>query len=596
MRPYHVELGGQGYLLELASYRKRAGDVFVPRQAVSTRYYADLRDVGVWAQTDWQGGRGATRWHEADPARFAAGGGLDTLTPHELRCAPRAVPVAAWAPDPPTRQVVGFVAYRGALFWVTVAGGQLTLWRAESEATAPARWSVGDTACGGLAVGHDGVWAGSGTSGQVYRWAAATGTFGPAFAVPDAQGVPALAAWVPPGRTAPLLYLGVRRAAGGQVYAWDGTTATLLLTLEGAEPTLLFAWDGRLYVAAADAGGQGALYRYDGTTWALVATLAENWVHSGAAFGAHYWLGSGRDNRVWRFDGRALVEGFAGLAPSGAPVRGLVAAQGRLYVGAAAEPGARSLLASATGADWHDLRPEGLTAAPTGLGVCALGVLHGAVYLAEELASGTGAQVYRLARGSAWNTAGDLVTARFDAALPGVDKAWQRCTVTHAPLGAGEGVVVSYRLDGAGGWQPLVTGAAAGSTRSVGAFGPGVVGRELALRVRLTSGGASTPQVKSVLVEYGLVPGVRREWEFVVLLEGTARVPLRRLDGTPEPRTGAELSAALWAARAAPGTVSFVDLDGTAYAVYFAELREEVAPLPQGAGWQTRARVRLVEA
>ncbi|MBX5490801.1 MAG: hypothetical protein IRZ14_06560 [Chloroflexi bacterium] len=596
MGPYHVELDGQGYLIDLASYRKDAGEQFASKQAVSTRYYADLKDVGVWVQTDWQAGRGATRWREAEAARFAAGAGLDTLTPGEVRCGPRAVPIVAWAPVAPARQIIGFVTYRGGLFWATVASGTLALWRAESEAMAPACWTVPDGAVGGLAVYRDAVWLGSGTSGNLYRWDASLGTLTTALALDGAQGIPALAVYVP-GGTGPLLYLGVRRETGGQVYVWDGTAATLLLTLEGAEPTHLFAFDGRLYVAAADAGGHGLLYRYDGADWALVVQLTENWAQSGAAFGAHYWLGSGRDNRVWRFDGRALVEVFAGLAPSGARIRGMAAAHGRLYVGAVAEAGPRSLLASATGLDWHDLQPEGLVpTAANGLGICGIGALNGAVYLAEELSAGTGAQVYRLGLGSAWNTSGELVSARFDAGLPSVDKAWRRCTVTHAPLASGERVEVAYRLDGAATWQPLVTAAEAGSTRSTGMFAASVAGREIELRLALIGGGTSTPVVKSVLVEYGLVPDPRRVWEFEVLLEGTPRVPLRRLDGSREPRTGAELSAALWSARAAKRTVAFTDLDGAPYRVYFAGLREMVAPLPARDGWQTRARVRLVEA
>ena len=93
-----------------------------------------------------------------------------------------------------------------------------------------------------------------------------------------------------------------------------------------------------------------------------------------------------------------------------------------------------------------------------------------------------------------------------------------------------------------------------------------------------------------------LVPDVRREWSFDVLLEGTAANPLRTLDGALEPLAGAQLSAALWAARGTKGTVAFVDLDGTSYRAYFADLKEAVAKLPHRDGWQTRARVTLVEA
>mgnify|MGYP003490809950 CR=1 FL=1 len=58
----------------------------------------------------------------------------------------------------------------------------------------------------------------------------------------------------------------------------------------------------------------------------------------------------------------------------------------------------------------------------------------------------------------------------------------------------------------------------------------------------------------------------------------------------------AQLSAALWDARGTKATVAFVDLDGTSYRVYFADVRETAAKLPQRDGWQTRAKVKLVEA
>ncbi|HZS02600.1 MAG TPA: hypothetical protein VFE37_28055, partial [Chloroflexota bacterium] len=220
----------------------------------------------------------------------------------------------------------------------------------------------------------------------------------------------------------------------------------------------------------------------------------------------------------------------------------------------------------------------------------------GTLYLAEELAAGTGARVYKLGLGSTYNAAGTLETARFDAGLPSVDKAWRRITATHAPLQSGQSVAVAYRLDGAAGWTPLVSNGVAGTTTSAATFPPATTGREIELQVMLTSGGSSTATVKSVLVEYALMPDVRRAWEFDVLLEGTGAAPLRTLDGTVEPLTGAQLSAALWAARGSKGTLAFVDLDGASYRVYFADLRETVARLPHRDGWQTRARVKLVEA
>ena len=80
MAQYHLTIGTQGYLVDLASYKKTAGDQFAGKQAVSTRLYADLRDVEVWAQQDWVGGRGAKRWTAENSRRFIAGSGLNTAS------------------------------------------------------------------------------------------------------------------------------------------------------------------------------------------------------------------------------------------------------------------------------------------------------------------------------------------------------------------------------------------------------------------------------------------------------------------------------------------------------------------------------------
>jgi hypothetical protein len=597
MTAYHLALNGQGYLIDPASYRKQAGEQFAGKQASGNRLYADLKDVAVWAQTDWRGGRGYRRWDAARPERWQAGNGLDTLGEGQLQSGPSATAIAAWAPSPAATVIRGFVTYRSGLFWATAVGGTLYLYRAETEGVAPAVYSAaGPTVAGGLAAYKDAVWLGSGSDGKLYQFDASAGTFALATTIAGAQGIPAMAVYVPSGTTR-LLYLGVQFDAGGQVYSWDGMTATSLITLEGATPEHLFAFDGKLYVAAADAGGNGLLYSYDGTNWRLVATLAENWVQSGAAFGPHYYLGSGRDNRVWQFNGRDLVEVLGGYSPQGSRVRGLVTFGGRLFAGLAWSDGFRTVVASQDGTAWHELRPAGLAAAgSSGLGVRHLGALNGTLYLAEELASGTGARLYKLGLGASYNATGTLETVRFDAGLPSVDKAWRRLTVTHGPLGAGESLAVAYRLDGAAAWTGLVSNSTAGSTTSTATFANGTTGREIELQVTLGSGGSTTLTVKSVLVEYALVPNLRREWEFDVLLEGTLAVPLPTLDGQPEPLTGTQLSAALWSTRGAKGTMSFVDLDGGTYRVYFADLRETVAKLPSHDNRQMRARVKLVEA
>src|SRR4051794_41926412 len=78
MTAYHLTLNGQGYLIDLASYRKQAGEQFAGKQASGNRLYADLKDVAVWAQIDWRGGRGYRRWDDSHANRWQAGAGPDT--------------------------------------------------------------------------------------------------------------------------------------------------------------------------------------------------------------------------------------------------------------------------------------------------------------------------------------------------------------------------------------------------------------------------------------------------------------------------------------------------------------------------------------
>src|SRR5918912_4211419 len=100
MAQYHVTLNGQGYLIDVASYRKQAGEQFAGKQASGNRLYADLKDVAVWAQMDWRGGRGYRRWDTSRPDRWQAGGGVDTLGEGQLQSGPSATAIAARTPNP----------------------------------------------------------------------------------------------------------------------------------------------------------------------------------------------------------------------------------------------------------------------------------------------------------------------------------------------------------------------------------------------------------------------------------------------------------------------------------------------------------------
>ena len=88
----------------------------------------------------------------------------------------------------------------------------------------------------------------------------------------------------------------------------------------------------------------------------------------------------------------------------------------------------------------------------------------------------------------------------------------------------------------------------------------------------------------------------REEWDLAVVLEGTPELPLVTLDGSPESLTGAQLTSALWTAAGSAGPVALVDLDGSSYSVYVADVREEIAKISQKRGYQRLGLVKLVEA
>ena len=122
--------------------------------------------------------------------------------------------------------------------------------------------------------------------------------------------------------------------------------------------------------------------------------------------------------------------------------------------------------------------------------------------------------------------------------------------------------------------------------------------RQVAFRLTLTgsAGTSSSPVLYELAVRYAPRPAITREWELAVVLEGTAELPLVTLDGAPELVDGGAVDAALWTAAGSAGPVTLVDLDGVSYAVYVADVREELGKISQRRGYQRLGLVKLVEA
>ena len=608
MAQYHITIEGQGFLIDLSTYRRGSSAVFPFQTHQATQLVREAASIRAWTQADWRGGRGGEHWTRDPENRFRGGAGLDGLTEGLLQSGPSATVLTNWNPSPACTTLVGFVTYRSGLFWATAVSSTLYLYRAETEGVGASVYTRSDTAPGGMAAYKDGVYLGSGTSGALYRWDASSGVMATATTIASKTGIPVMAVATLGGTTS-LLYLGVSLDTGGQVYSWDGTTATLLLTLELATPSCMFVFDGKLYVALSDTGGNGTLYSYDGTNWKLVLTTTENAIQSAAVFGQPrpgtdtplVFLGSIRDNTIWRFDGRTLETVLVGQHPRGVGVRGLITSQGRLYAALEGSDAFRTLHASNDGQTWQELRPNGLTvAASNGLGIRALGTLNGELYTAEALSAGnTGAKLYRIAKGAsaAYNPTGDLQSVRYDGGLPTVPKVWRKVAIAHVALVSGQSVTVDYRIDGAASWSSGGTNSTIGSTITAITLGNAVSGRELEYRLTLTTGGSAPVVVKGVQAEYQVQAAPHRTWELDLLLEGTANNPMITLDGAAEALTGASSSTGrLWPARATNGTVSFADLDDVTYRAYVISVEEQLLKGPHRDGYQFRAHIVLVEA
>ena len=589
---YHVTLNGQGYVLDLGAYARRAFEPFALKRAQGARSYGDLRGPAqVLRLTDWSGGEGQVQQDQLGPSRYRAGDGIDVWSvPGGVQLGPELA--AKLSPGANESGALGI--FSGHLIVGDAAGN---VYRYDGTTTTlvgnvggPVR-SIA-TFLGKLYVGRDG-------SGAVAEITSAWTMTAAKLTVPGGPaGVFSMRTFY--RQTAQYLYvLGAANGPGGvgTVQWWDGATLSpIQYDFEQVFPLASAVLGNRLYffvsdllahrlgIYSVDDSGSGGVYRHHLTVDGVFAWEAV--VYQDAV----YVLGS-PDGRIFKWDGATLTEVYQ-LATPAQPYTGTLfgaaAWQGALWIGINDGAGGLGLLRY-DGASWS--RPSsGLT----GTALRKLQVFNGQLYAASTRA-GAGT-VYGTTGGV--RATGTLETSLIDAGLPSVLKMLRSVTVVHSALASGQSIQVQYRLEDSGAWTVLGTSSALGTTTATFGFGATVAGRQVAFRLILTGpgGGGGTPVIYDVLARYGLAPTVLREWELAIVLEGTPELPLRRLDGSAEPLTGEQLSAALWAAKAAATPVPFVDLDGASRLVWIDDLREEMARLPQRKGYQTVGKVRLVEA
>ena len=170
-------------------------------------------------------------------------------------------------------------------------------------------------------------------------------------------------------------------------------------------------------------------------------------------------------------------------------------------------------------------------------------------------------------------------------------------TITHTPLLAGQSIIVAYALDDESGWHTLGGSNSVGATELEMTFPADVVGDRIRFRYQMAGSTSAAPiKLRTVVFGYQLAPDIKHEWLFTALCAGVPGKALVRIDETAEPRTGAQISDALWATRAKKEVLEFTDIDRSVYRVTFEGLEEEVDRGRPRAELATRAAVRLTEA
>jgi hypothetical protein len=622
MTGYHVTLDGQGYMLDLATYRKRL---------VAAPHAGALGELAPWQMDDWRRGVGYGLW---EPGAYLAGVNVDPSA-GDLRIGRSRTAVHSPAS---VTDLWALIGYGGSLYALRGDGPDIY---ASADGTT---WTnPHDTGYGGhrgACLFNSWLLIGSSSTGGVTKYD------GSAWASPwvtlTGNKVAALASWYLTGTTQ-YLFAGVNQASGGAVlYRVDsaGTITTIGTVLE-TEITALIAFGGVLWVAAISESGadvRGTLYRYDGVQLVQVQSLADNAITSFVEYRGDLWAGSRTRGKLWTVTAAGLterwtipnVEGIGGVSSYGLAIRSLLVDDDRLYVpvvtgdgfgvyvGQPLGPAPGVLSPVPPGPTAPDPvrtppRPLGATPAATAGATAAIPAMgwsspsigssgqeprgiasfQGQVYLSNKRSSG--ASVIRL-DGSAANGSAVFVSASFDAGYPSLEKLAVRLRLRHEALAAGDALLVEYDLEDGNAWTTLGTSDTDGATAKTLSFGSTVTFRRIRLRVSFTITDTSrSPALQAIVLEYRPRPAAKAAWEFEARLEGTAALPLVTLDGTPDPKTGVQLADTLWTTAATATALSFIDLDGEAKTVELVALEEKVAERSQRGGTSTRGRIGLQE-
>jgi hypothetical protein len=590
---YHVTLNSQGYVLDLDRYKKRVRDPFVTRQSQGAVAIADLRGPEqVLVVDDWSGGEGYTVHDPEQPGRYRSGSGIDGYSvPGSLRLGPRIEVIGTSAAN----DLRALAGYKSKVF---AAGTNGIVYSWDGSTFATAHTVSGTPELVAMALYLDELFVSNTGGGSV---ASFDGTTWTNTRFTAGGGVHAMQTHY--RQAAQYLYVGAAGAGvngTGRLQFWDNSAISSgQFDTEESRPTVLVVVGQELFVMAIEPGernfsiysvdnasGGGVWRRYrvqEGEALPLWATAHDNAAYVGD-------IGGGR---LYRWDGRELTLAVQLSQPGGSYGGAVVPKswRGAIWMGIVDTDGTLGVMRydPKTGARHRPITGQ------QGSDWRSAAVWVDKLYLGN--AQSGAAKLFRV-NPAQYGGSGKLVSGLVDCGLPGVTKLFRSVTIVCAAMPASHSIQVEYQLEDTGSWVSLGTLSMTNATTATYAFGANVTGKQIAFRLTLTgvAGAVVSPVLYELSLRYVPRPAVTREWELAVVLEGTAELPLVTLDGAPDPLTGAQLTTGLWAAAAATGPVTLVDLDGVSYSVYVEDVREEMAKVSQRKGYQRVGLCRLVEA
>jgi hypothetical protein len=599
MAQYHVTLGGQGLLLDLEKYSKRVLPPFVDKDRSGDASYADLSIEQVWQLTSWADGDGAgtfLEWLASAPDRYRSGTGLDGYSvPGVLKVGPNLNTSYAST----NNGLWLFASYKGKLL-CGAADGKVY----EESATDTWAQDVDLAKAGGIAgfcISADGttqniLYTVNRTDNAVAKYDGTTWTAAFATMANLSRATAAISSPLVAGQVRSLVS-GPRTAGGSGIYQVIDNTPEDSLSFQDSDlGVFVDGGDGTLYVVGFDSTGRrGRLYQLSHTGSAYVSTplafFPDNYPAVGVAFEGALYFGMAHGGELLRWTSSGGLELVAkDLTASGDQLNGLAVWKGALWL--SARSGTEVRLKRFDGQAWSE--PIAGGAVDSGANNVRGLHAHGGDLYVAGVKSGA-SPIYRARETVYATTQRTLETVLFNAGLGLDDKVFRGVTVNHAALTASEVLTVQYRLEDTGSWTTLGSNTAAGSTSFSASFPSGAVGKLLALRLLITATASTTPTVYEVLVRYVPRPATKRDWRLEARYEGSHENPLVTLDGSTCPQTGLQIETAVWDQKVADGPLTFVDVDGTSYSVWFVDHQVGYAERSQRGELQLRGKLRLVE-